>query len=280
MCKQFLLFFLLCCTCSSVIGQSLRLITYNMRYDAASDGENAWSHRKDMFVRQLLEQGPDIVGTQEGLPHQIQYIDERLIEYSYVGIGRDGIEKGGEYSALFYNESKLELLKSGTFWLSKTPVKSSTGWDAALPRICTYGLFKEKMSGTILFVFNTHLDHVGVKARKKSLRVIEKMIAHLNPKEYPVVVMGDLNADPDDKIIRSFSKAYTDTGFSAHEKQLPAGGTFNAFDLNAPARHRIDYIFLDKENFVIDSYQILVEPAGHSFLSDHFPVIVDVTLKR
>jgi len=254
-------------------------MTYNVRYDSDSDEQNAWTYRKDMLVLQLLSQAPDILGTQEGLPHQVRFIDEQLVDYAFVGIGRDGIEKGGEYSALFYNRSTLELIKSGTFWLSKTPEKPSTGWDAALPRICTYGLFKVRSTGTMIYVFNTHFDHIGIKARKKSLGVIEKMIKNLNPEKYPFVVMGDLNADPADKIIRSFSKKYIDAGASDHENSQQADGTFNAFDLNVPATHRIDYIFLDKESFELDLYKILTEPAGHSYPSDHFPVIVDVSVK-
>ncbi len=132
----------------------------------------------------------------------------------------------------------------------------------------------------MIYVFNIHLDHIGVKARKKSLGVIKKKIREINQEKHPFVVMGDFNAIPEDKVIRSFSKKYIDAASTHAESPIKLMGTFNAFDLDTPAERRIDYIFLDKENFEIEAYRLLEEPAGHSYPSDHFPVIVDVSIKH
>ena len=38
----------------------------------------------------------------------------------------------------------FKVITENTFWLSETPDEVSKGWDAALNRICTYGLFSNK----------------------------------------------------------------------------------------------------------------------------------------
>ncbi len=274
------LFLLAFVAVSSAFGQSYKLMTYNMRLDVTADKEDAWEYRRDLFVDQLRDIEADVFGTQEGLPHQIAYIDQKLSGYSYIGIGRDGEGTASEYSAVFYKTEKLELIRSGTFWLSKTPEKQSVGWDAALPRICTYGLFKDISSGKHIYAFNTHLDHLGEKARNKSLNLIMKKMKEFNQDNYPVILMGDMNLEPGTKAIKSVSKKYVDTQVADKTDPKIPTGTFNAFDISEPATRRIDYIFLDKVNFEIVEYSVVREPKGHSYPSDHFPVIAEVSLRN
>ena len=139
------------------------------------------------------------MGTQEGLEHQINYLDKNLKSYKYVGVARADVkEKGkGEYSAVFYNVNKFKDLKSGTFWLSDTSDQPSRGWDASLNRICTYILLQDKNSGNKFWVFNTHFDHKGVEARQKSAELIIAKIKEINKENLPVFLMGDFNLTPD-----------------------------------------------------------------------------------
>ena len=78
-------------------------MTYNIRYDNPNDGENNWHNRKETLVNQILFYKPDIIGTQEGLEHQIHYINDNLKSYKYVSIARADVKEGGkgEYSAVF-----------------------------------------------------------------------------------------------------------------------------------------------------------------------------------
>jgi endonuclease/exonuclease/phosphatase family metal-dependent hydrolase len=124
-------------------SQSYKVMTYNIRLDLASDGENAWSFRKEKVGNLILYYEPDIFGIQEGLPNQVYYLDTLLQNYKVIGQGRDG-GQNGEQSSLFYDSNRFEVVNSGTFWLSETPEKISKGWDAQLNRICTYALFKNK----------------------------------------------------------------------------------------------------------------------------------------
>ena len=146
---------------NALSGQPLRVLTYNIRYDNPQDGENAWEKRRDFLCGQLEFYGPDVVGVQEALHHQLMYMNEKMPGFRYVGAGRDDGGTAGEYSAIFYRAGRLELLDSGTFWLSPTPEKPSKGWDAALNRVCTFALLRDTASGQTWWIFNTHFDHIG-----------------------------------------------------------------------------------------------------------------------
>ena len=123
-------------------AQSLKLMTYNIRLDVESDGENKWSNRKDYFTSQIQFYEPDIFGVQESKPNQVLDIASALPAYDYIGVGRDGIGQG-ESSNIYYKKNRFQLLQNSTFWLSETPDTISKGWDAAFNRVCTYALFKD-----------------------------------------------------------------------------------------------------------------------------------------
>ena len=146
-------------------------MSFNIRLDVESDGVNQWDNRKDGIVFLIKEEKPDILGIQEGLPQQIKYLSNQLDEYSMIGEGRDG-GNNGEYSAIYYKNKKLDAITGETFWLSETPTIPSIGWDAALNRVATVGVFRIISSNKKLIVYNTHFDHIGIQAREKSVNVI------------------------------------------------------------------------------------------------------------
>ncbi|MFS4467787.1 endonuclease/exonuclease/phosphatase family protein [Maribacter sp. 2210JD10-5] len=254
-------------------GQEISIMTYNIRLDVASDGKNAWPERKDFLVDQIQFYAPDIFGIQEGMPHQTQFINSKLINYDFIGHGRDGGEKG-EYSALFYNTEKFTVANEKTFWLSTTPEKLSKGWDAAYPRICTYGLFTAIGTGHKFWIFNTHLDHIGVAARSKSLILIQSEINKVNLEKYPVFLMGDFNLEPNSEQITMLKRNMADTKDVAKQKFGP-DGTFNGFKFSEPVLRRIDYIFLSKTKDVeVLKYAVLSDSKDLKYPSDHLPVYV------
>jgi len=253
------------------MAQEISLMTYNIRYDNPRDGVNRWDNRKDFLTKQVLFHEPDVMGVQEALHHQVKYIDEALIDYSYVGVGRDGKEKG-EYSALFFKKS-FEVLDQGTFWLSETPEKISVGWDASMERICTYA--KLRRGEDILWVFNTHFDHIGQKAREESAALIIQMIERKTNLSENVVLMGDLNLQPTSEPIQYLATKMEDT----YNSPISFGpdGTFNGFDISKPVTRRIDYIFVGGLNLI--KYAVLSDNEDLRFPSDHLPVIAIVAFK-
>src|SRR5688572_29417739 len=152
-----------------VVAQDyLNVMTFNIRYNNPGDSANAWPFRKDKVASQILFHQAHIVGMQKALHGQISDLQERLSQYKFVGVGRDGGEKG-EYSAIFYDTIRLQLLSSQTFWLSQQPnVVASVGWDAALTRVVTWAKFKDRKTKKIFYHFNTHFDHRGKNARRES----------------------------------------------------------------------------------------------------------------
>ena len=152
----FSLLILISITVFSVKSQTIKAITYNLRYENTFDGENSWKFRKDKITEMFNFYNADIIGIQEGLISQIIYIDSSLNQYQHVGIGRDDGKTLGEYSAVFYKKDKFDIIQSSTFWLSETPDTVSKGWDAACNRICTYALLKDKNTHQFFWVFNTN----------------------------------------------------------------------------------------------------------------------------
>ncbi len=253
----------------------LTVMSYNIRYDSPDDGRDRWENRRDFLISQVEFHHPDILGTQEVLSNQLRYLRRNLDGYDYVGEGREGGD-GGEYSALFYNEDKLKVEDSGTFWLSPTSGRVSTGWDAALPRIVTWARFQRRDTRESFMAFNTHFDHVGQQARIESARLIVNMISQLNRDRLPVVLTGDLNLTPDTEAIGVLT-GYLKDAYAQAPVRLGPEGTYTGFDYDAPAERRIDYIMTSPGVRVL-RYATLTDAVDNRFPSDHFPVIAEVIL--
>ncbi|TXF91815.1 hypothetical protein FUA23_01115 [Neolewinella aurantiaca] len=255
--------------------QPLSVMSYNIRLNVASDGENAWPERRTFLASQINYHQPDVIGTQEGLPEQVKWLNEHLSAYSFVGQGRDGGDRG-EYSAVFYNRHKFSVTDSGTFWLSETPAEISKGWDAALNRICTWVRLQPRSNGDEFIVFNTHFDHVGELARSQSADLILRMVDSLNKDQVPYFVTGDFNLEPDSEPIQKFRAKMTDTHDAASVRLGPSG-TFTGFRYGQPATRRIDYVFASSTpRTEVLRYATLTDAIDGRFASDHFPVIATV----
>ena len=262
-----------------VHSQNLKMMTYNMRLDVAIDGENDWSHRKDFFTSQIQFYEPDIFGVQEATPNQVIDISNALLQYEKIGIGREGIGKG-ESSNIYYKKDRFMVKNEITFWLSETPNEISKGWDAACNRVCTFGLFEDIKTNKTFWVFNTHLDHIGEIARTKGIEMILNKITQVNKENLPVFFMGDFNSQPEENRILELKKIMNDSRELSIEKPFGPIGTFNNFQYNEPVTKRIDYIFLSKNNgFTIQKYAVLTDSKNLRFPSDHFPVLIEISIK-
>ncbi len=268
-----LLIFLLYSTPSFLWAQPLEVMTYNLRYDNPGDGFNRWDMRKAAVVDLIRKYQPQAFGTQEGLLHQLAFLDGALPNYTFAGVGRDDGKREGEFAAIFYDSSRLQLIHTETFWLSPTPDTISVGWDAAMERICTFGLFEEKNTGYRFWFYNAHFDHVGGTAREESARLIVDQMEKMNTDELPVILTGDFNAVPESQPIQVLNKvlqdAYTRSGIQV---QGPTG-TFSGFRPDAALDRRIDYVF--QSGFqVLSCRQLNDRRSDGGFISDHLPVLV------
>lgn len=273
--KTFFVFFLIYCSLFS-FGQEINIMSYNIRYDNDWDLENSWRLRKSDIVQVIQKQDANLIGIQEGLSQQIAYLDSCLFKYSYIGVGRENGKNQGEYCAIFYDSTLFQVLEQNTFWLSETPNQVSVGWDAALERICTYGIFMHKSSRQKMLVLNTHFDHVGGKARKKAAKLILQKIEELNKENDPVILMGDFNALADEKPIKIIKTQLRDALEISQEPYLGVLGTFNDFGKQKEEK-RIDYFFV--KGLKVQSFNIIHNPMKNQhFPSDHFPIIMRIKM--
>lgn len=263
----------------SIMAQkSIKIMTYNIKLDYPKQGENSWNDRKEFLSNQILFYEPDIFGVQEALPNQMKYLDSMLVSYDFVGIGRDS-GNNGEFSAIFYNRDKCKIIQASTFWLSETPEEPSRGWDARFNRICTYALFENEETNENFWVFNTHLDHEGKVAREQSLKLIDQQIDELNTDLFPVVLMGDLNLEPQTELIQWLKKKYLDSKEITRIPAFGPQGTFNGFEFHKPVTRRIDYIFVS-ENIQVEKYAVLSDSKDCKYPSDHLPVLASIILTK
>ncbi|UZT96872.1 endonuclease/exonuclease/phosphatase family protein [Chryseobacterium fluminis] len=256
-------------------SQDLKVMSFNIRLNVESDKENAWPERKQDVMDLLSYYHPDYFGVQEALPEQMQDIKTGLKSYDYVGVGREDGKMKGEFSAIFYDTSRLQVVKSGTFWLSETPDKPSKGWDAALNRICTYAVFRDKKSKKEWMAMNLHFDHIGNVARVKSSELILKKIKELNPDNLPLTLTGDFNLTEDSEPVKILSQNLEDSFYNSEKLHYGPVGTFTGFNVNEVPKDRIDYIFV--KGFRIKSHRHVNDRRNNLlYPSDHFPVLVDL----
>jgi len=275
--------FIVClCLCIniSVFAQKkqvpINVITYNIRYNNPGDGINAWPNRKDNVKALVKFHDADILCVQEALAEQFDALSENT-NFDFVGVGRDDGKRKGEFSAIYFDKTRFKKKDGGTFWLSETPDVPSKGWDAVLPRICSWVKLYDNLNKQEFIVFNTHYDHVGVKARIESAKLIKQKIQEIAPK-LPVIYTGDLNVTPETEAIATIKSFLQDAKEISTEKPYGPSGTFNSFDFNSELKNRIDYIFVNK-GFKVQKFAVLSDNKDKRYFSDHLPVFVRLFFK-
>ncbi len=249
---------------------AINIISYNIRLNVASDGENAWPKRKDNVKALVRFHDADILCVQEALPLQVDELLENT-NYAMEGVGRDDGKRAGEFSAIYFDKSRFLKKDGGTFWLSETPEKPSKGWDAALNRVCSWVRLFDKKNKKEFLVFNTHYDHIGVQARIESAKLLKRKIQEIAPK-LPVVFTGDLNVTPETEAIATIKSFLIDAKEASVEPAYGPVGTFNAFKFDSPLKDKIDYIFVNK-GFKVQKFGVLSDSKDLRYPSDHLPII-------
>lgn len=283
--RQILLFIMLGlsfqgCTLNSPTYQNLNVMTFNVRINLPSDGQNAWPNRKEMAASMIHFYEPDIFGVQEALQGQVHDLSQRLPDYNWLGVGRDDGAQAGEYMAIFYLKSRFKLLQENTFWLSEHPESTGLGWDAAYIRVVTWAHFEDLKTGQRFYHFNTHFDNRGEIARRQSADLLLKKIQEIAGSS-SVIVTGDFNCSPesDPYQILTGSDLLTDSKTISQEPHHGPSRTFNRFDLETlkTTELPIDYIFVSKTIEVLKHATLSDTIDGH-FPSDHMPVLARINI--
>ncbi len=285
-------------------AQKLTVATFNIRYHNSSDSVNGngWKQRCPVICDLIRFNNFEVFGAQEVLHDQLQDMLAGLPEYDYIGVGRDDGNIEGEYAPIFYQKDKFKLLKSGHFWLSEITDRPNKGWDAALPRICTWAEFEDVKTGFVFFFFNLHMDHIGVEARKNSAKLVLEKITEMCD-ESPVILTGDFNVDQNSPNYALLEESnLLEDSYEEAKIRYALNGTFNNFKPDLMTESRIDHVFVSPD-FIVERYGVLTDtyrteiedskseksgnfPKEVSLTkyvartpSDHFPVKVELSIK-
>ena len=245
----------------------ISIMSFNLRYDNEEDGDDKWDNRKQSCIKMLNKYSPSIIGIQEGQQQQIDFLEDNLINYNYVGkVNQYG--PWGEYKAIFYNKNKFNLLDHNTFWLSETPEYESLGWDANNVRIVTWAKLKDVENNKIIFVFNTHFDHKGKVSQRESSKLLVKKIREIAENNTPIFITGDFNMLIGNARLDPVRENYLCAQRYANQSDnIKSFNAFGRWYLN----RNIDFVFY--KNVTSLSYKTIVEDFGVPFISDHYPII-------
>ncbi len=277
------LFLFLIFTINVNAQKTLNVMSFNVRVNVKSDGDNDWNHRKQIAAQQIKFYDTDIAGLQEATIEHITDLTTDLPDYKYAGVARDDGKQKGEYSCILYNTKRFQLLETETFWLSENISDTgSKGWDASYPRVVTWAKFKDKKTKKKFYFFNTHFDHKGEIARRESSKLLLRKVNEIAGKTHAVIT-GDFNATPEDepiKIITDTTNALhlTDTKNITEEPHYGPEETFSGFKVQQENNKLLDYIFV-KDKIKVLKHATLSEIWGVRFTSDHFPVFAKLELQ-
>ncbi|CCX47632.1 endonuclease/exonuclease/phosphatase family protein [Bacteroides sp. CAG:927] len=293
------LIIIVCALTVSAQEAVINVASYNIRQYNKQDSinGNGWQVRCPILAQLIRFHEFDVFGTQEGFKHQLEDLKAALPGYDYTGVGREDGADAGEHSAIFYRTDLFTLVDHGDFWLSETPEKPSIGWDAVLPRICSWARLRHNPTGKEFLFFNLHMDHIGKQARVESALLVQQKMNEFGS-ELPTFLTGDFNVD---QTHQSYT-ALTTSGklkdsYCTAKLVYALNGTFNDYSTNDYSTSRIDHIFVspnvkvDKYGVLTDTYRTPVDgaearqpgsaPEEISLIphvartpSDHFPVMI------
>ena len=262
---------------------ALDVMTFNIRTSNVDDGADAWPHRRDVVVETIARAAPDILGLQEALDEQIEYLDRMLPDYRWLGVDR-GLNGGvglSEYTPIFYRHRELSPIASGNFWLTDTPdvppppraEPTRRRFRRPRGRIVTWARFYHQASGREVYAFNTHLTLRQGPRQHQSARLIADRVAAL-PAGSAVVVTGDFNASAGDTETWRIAtgRGLRDAWLAAGERRGPPF-TSNGFGPPPPHHEvwRIDWILVGGPLEVRTAETVLYNEGGR-YPSDHYPV--------
>ena len=264
----------------------LDVMTFNIRTASGRDAGNAWPYRKQLVVETIERFAPQVVGLQEALDEQIEYLDAMLPDYRWLGIDR-GLNGGvglSEATPIFYRHAELSPIESGNFWLTSTPDTPPLRRDGGRRRrgggrIVTWARFYHRETGRQIFVFNTHFTLRRGQSQLDSADLIATRVAAL-PAGTAVIVMGDFNNSAEDSETWRVATAQglRDAWVQADEQRGP---TTTYGDFGPPGdelTERVDWILVGGGIEVRWVETVLYNDAGR-YPSDHYPVAAGLELQ-
>lgn len=262
---------------SALFAADITIMSYNIRCLSEKDNKegNGWEVRSHWLSSLIDYHNPDIFGVQEAFPNQLDDISKNLKKYKWIGVGREDGKNEGEHMAIFYDNNLFEVVEWSTFWLSETPdIPGYKGWDADCRRTVTWAKMKEIDDNNYFYIFNTHFDHKGKKARKQSAKLIIKKINEIAGNNN-IILTGDFNCTESDPPYEILTHNGLKDAFYYSKKPHygPEGTSSGFFTCSEKPLNRIDFIFF-KGDIEILQHVIINDSKDGRFPSDHLPVLI------
>lgn len=252
------------------VEDKIKVMSFNVRNGDSEDGTNRWDLRYAHTAIMIDDNKPDVIGMQEALDYQLNYYQDIVKPYKFVGKGREDGKKKGEYTGILYNSKTTSVTKWGMFWISETPDQPSAGWDASVNRTATWALMKDKRNGRQYYVVNTHYDEVGVLSRINGTSLILSKIAEINKEKLPVVLCGCFNVRQDDASLAELESTMENCRKKADKTD--DGVTYNAWGRVAQ-QSQIDHIYYSGFSRCEEFSVLTKKVEDRTFISDHFPLV-------
>jgi endonuclease/exonuclease/phosphatase family metal-dependent hydrolase len=277
-------------TAAAAAQVQLDVMTFNIRTSNIPDGDNAWPLRKELLAETIRKLAPQVIGMQEAIDEQLDYLSSVLPEYRWLGMDRrlNGGEGLSEYTPIFYRHDELTPIESGNFWLTETPDvpppppaprdESGRRRRRGGGRIVTWARFHHIATGRAIYVFNTHLSPRRGEGQIDAVDLILERVGTV-PAGSAVIVLGDFNnvAEDSDAWDLATSHGLADAWVLANERRGPAmtRGDFGPPENGYP--ERIDWILVGGPIGVRSAETILHNDGGR-YPSDHYPVTARLEL--
>ena len=264
--------------------EPLTVMSFNIRYGTANDGENHWKERREFLFDVVREADADLVGLQEALDGQIRELLEELPQYGAIGVGRDDGRARGEYAAILYRRDRFRVSDAGTFWFSDTPEAiASRSWGNSITRICTWARLVDR-DGRAFWHYNLHLDHLSQPSRERSAALLAERIGARRHLDEPAIVTGDFNAGETNPAVTRLTAPQGNApallldSFRVRHPDEKTVGTFSGFKFGITTGDKIDYVLVPPGTDVRDA-EIIRTSRNDRYPSDHFPVVARIVLK-
>jgi endonuclease/exonuclease/phosphatase family metal-dependent hydrolase len=263
------------------IFHMIKLMSFNIRYSQAEDGENNWERRKSLVMDRIRAFDPDLIGLQECRDDsQAEFIKAGLQEYELLGLPRNGNSAtSAEMAPTLVKRSAFHIRQWETFWLSETPqIPGSKSWGSVFPRTVTWADISHLASGRALVFVNTHFDYEP-SAIVASARMLKEWLGEAVG-YYPLLLTGDFNTDKNSSAYQQMISGDPPLQdiFGLRKAEQSNEGTFHGYggEMHPPA---IDWI-LASEHFEVLSASIDRYHESRLYPSDHYPILATLDWKN
>ncbi len=276
---------------AELAGDSFKVMTYNLRYQQSVDtGPRRWSRRFSSLIARVRANDPDIFAVQEAKrpSGDIDYPAAMKKELSDNNAAYDVLDpRGGSPKLIFFRRARFELAEAASqandFALPNTANESAPCTSDAVGKKAVWVKLRDKRTGKVVFFINTHLVAGNCPRTREDSAVAIKQLVNAKSGGLPVVIVGDMNNDPqasdavnEDTVHvfkgrgRDLKSAINFTGTTTD-----ADATFNSsWDSAKKDTHRIDYVFYSAGLKPLSNRIDRTTNADGISPSDHYPVIV------